>query len=96
MTISRDAGLKKLSQLQEVRDLYDCRIRCLPAISYIVSTDTQDKEKMDSFFDKTRLCENMSIREFICEVLPTVGCNCVCADVEDKIRAMNVVLTKLE
>lgn len=87
--------LKKLKQLEKVRALYDCNVKCLVAVSFIVANNISDAEQIKSLFDCSKTCSNSSIREFICEVVPGINNCCVCADLENKIETLSV-LVKIE
>jgi hypothetical protein len=83
--------LKKLAQLEEISKLYDCKIRCLPAINYIVINNITDPETIASFFDSSISCANNSIREFICSIVPEITSCCVCKNLEEKIKTISVL-----
>jgi len=83
--------LKKLKQLEKVCELYDCKIRCLSAVTFIVENNVEDQNAIDSFFDCSKTCSNTSIREFICEIVPQINNCCVCEDLEQKIKTLSII-----
>lgn len=89
--MTKEAKLKRIQQLTQVGNLYNCEMKCLKAITYIIENDLLESEKAQELFDCSRKCQVSTIREFICETLPELSNCCVCANLEDKIKEMNVV-----
>lgn len=85
--------LKKLKQLKDVGKLYDCKVKCLLAVSFLVDNNLLEPEHINSLFDNSKTCSNMSIREFMCEIIPGLNNCCVCGNLEDKIKDMAIQLT---
>ncbi len=79
--------LKRLKQLEKVCSLYDCKIKCLSAITFILENNVTDQTQINSFFDCSTACTNSTIREFICETIPGINNCCVCKNLDDKIKS---------
>lgn len=77
--------LKRIRLLEKTRALYECRIKCLTAVSFILDRDLP-VEVLDPIWDQTHTCSNPSIREFLCESVPGLNDCCVCQNFETVMK----------
>ncbi len=86
MDLRKEQILKHISQLVEIKKLYDCQFKCLTAITYLIKKDMLSAEALEDIFDKTKSCQHLSVREFVNPVLPEIATYCLCNDFVDKIH----------
>ena len=82
--------LKKLGQLTNTKNLYDCQIRCLSAVTFILKNNIEDPQQIQTLFEETKSCIHPSIRDFIHEILPSISNFCVPHDLPDRIKHLQI------
>lgn len=88
--------LRKIKHLHEIKNLYECRIKCLSAISFVLENDIQDPDTISLLFDPNKECAQPSIREFLGESVQALSKFCVCDNLDNQIQVVAASLISFE